>query len=117
MIQKIEKWRIQELEQMLNRLASFLRMGQNSDWANVFTHFSQEAKFLAMKDKLNLDSLKRLFQNILNCFEGMSSLRTLVLVQENAKQLEALNQEYRDAIRGLFEILASIEEKWTEPVN
>jgi hypothetical protein len=31
--------------------------------------------------------------------------------------MEALNQEFREAIRNLFEILASIEEKLIEPVN
>ena len=117
MIQKVEKWRIQELEQVLNQLALLLRTGENSDWANVFFHYAQEAKKLALHNKFDLDVLKRLSQNIVNCFEGISSLRTLVLIQERAKQMEALNQEFREAIRSLFEILASIEDKWIEPFN
>lgn len=117
MIQKIEKWRIQELEQVLNRLALLLRTGKNSDWANVFSHYAQEAKKLSLQTKFNLDMLKRLSQNIGNCFEGISSLRTLVLIQESAKQMEVLNQEFRESIRYLFEILASIKKKWSEPVN
>ncbi len=117
MIQKVEKWRIQELEQVLNRLASLLRLGENYDWASVFSHFALEAKRLAIKDKLNLDSLKRLVYNIFNCFDGTSSLRTLVLVQENTKQMDKLNQDFRESISHLFDIFASIEEKWTDPVN
>jgi hypothetical protein len=117
MIQKVEKWRIQELEQVLNRLASLLLKGENSDWASVFSHFALEAKRLAMRDKLKLDSLKRLVYNIFNCFDGTSSIRTLVLAQENAKQMDTLNQDFREAISHLFDIFASIEEKWTDRVN
>jgi hypothetical protein len=116
-MQKVEKWRIQELEQALNRLASLLRMGKNADWASVFSHYAHEAKILAKKDKLNLDSLKRLILNIFHCFDGTSSLRHLVLVQENAKQMDALNQEYREAISNLFDIFVSIEAKWTDQIN
>ena len=116
-IQKVEKWRIQELEQVLNRLALLLRTGKNSDWANVFSHFAQEAKILTLHNRFNLDSLKRLVPNIVNCFESISSLRTLVLIQQSAQQMETLNHEFRESIRNLFEILVSIEEKWTDPVN
>jgi hypothetical protein len=117
MIQKVEKWRIQELEQVLNRLALLLMKGKSSDWGNVFSHFAQEAQNIAAHQKFNLDVLKRLTQNIVNCFEGVSSLRNLVLIQENPKKKDTLNREFREALRVLFAILASIEEKWTEPIN
>ena len=117
MIQKIEKWRIQELEQSLNRLSLLLRKGKSFDWANVFSHFAQEAKVLVDHKKFDLDKIKRLAQNIVNCFDHVSSLRNLVLTHENARKMDILNREFRKTIRLLFEILASIEEKWTESVN
>ena len=117
MIQKIEKWRIQELEQALNRLSLLLRKGQNFDWANVFSHFAQEANKLADHQKFNLDMLKRLAQNIINCFDHISSLRNLVLTHENPRKMDILNREFRNAIRHLFEIITSIEKKWTEPIH
>ena len=117
MIQKVEKWRIQELEQMLKRISLLLRRGQNSDWASVFSHYALEAKNLADHKKFNLDMLKRLTQNIITCFDHVSSLRNLVLAHENARKMEILNREFRNAIRLLFEIIASLEEKWIDPVN
>jgi hypothetical protein len=116
-MQKIEKWRIQEMAQVLNRLSQLLRLGDNSEWANVFSHFAKEAQNLIDQKILKLDGLKRLSQNIINCFDSTSSLRNLVLIQENNKKMEILNQEFRDTIRVLFEILAAMEEKWTESVN
>ena len=91
MIQKVEKWRIQELEQVLNRLAMLLHKGKSSDWGNVFSHFAQEAQNIAAHRKFNLDALKRLSQNIVNCFEGISSLRNLVLIQENPQKKGCMN--------------------------
>ena len=43
-MQKIEKWRIQELTYVLNDLAEILKQGNNAEWANVFTHFYYEAQ-------------------------------------------------------------------------
>jgi len=116
-IQKVEKWRVQELGQALNQLALLLRRGENTEWANVFSHFGHEAQNITTHENFDLDVLKRLAQNIVNCFDGISSLRKLVLNHENPRQMETLNQKFREAIQLLFEILASIEEKWTEPIN
>jgi hypothetical protein len=116
-IQTVEKWRIQELGQVLNRLALLLQKGENSDWARVFSHYALEAKNLADHKKFNLDVLKRLAQNIINCFDHVSSLRNLVLTHNNARKMEILNREFKKAIRLLFEIIASIEKKWKEPIN
>jgi hypothetical protein len=116
-MQKIEKWRIREMEHMLTRISHLLRLGDNLEWANVFSHFAQEAHHIAENERFNLDLLKKLTQNILNCFDGFSSLRNLVLVQENSQKIESLNQEFRETIRRFFEILAAIEEKGTESIN
>lgn len=117
MIQTVEKWRVQELEQALNQLSLLLRSGENSEWANVFSHFSQEAHNIAGQKNFNLDLLKNLTHNIVNCFDGISSLCNLVLNHDNPRQMEMLNNKFRETIKMLFEILASIEEKWTEPIN
>lgn len=116
-VQRVEKWRIQELSQVLKHLSRLLRLGQNAEWASVFSHYAQEALNLAAQESFKLDGLKRLVQNILSCFEDASSLHDLVLVQEDIKKMGNLNQEFRDAIRLLFENLAAIEEKWTESVH
>jgi hypothetical protein len=116
-IQKVEKWRIQELEQVLKRISLLLRRGQNSDWASVFSHYAGEAKNLADHKKFNLEMLKRLTQNIITCFDHVSSLRNLVLTHDNARKMEILNREFRNSIRFLFELIASIEKKWTDSVN
>lgn len=116
-IQKVEKWRIQELEQVLDCIASLLLRGKNSDWANVFSHYAHEARKLALHNTFDLEMLKRLSLNILNCFDRTSSLRTLVLIQKDAGHMDVLNHEFTEAIHRLFEILASMEEKWIEPVN
>lgn len=116
-IQKVEKWRIQELQQVLERLSLLMRKGESADWANVFSHYALEAKNLADHQKFKLDVLKRLTHNIINCFDHVSSLRNLVLTHKDARKMEILNREFRNAIRLLFEILASIEEKWTESVS
>ena len=116
-MQKVEKWRIQEMGQVLTRLSQLLRQGENAEWANVFAHFAQEAQNIARQKKFSLEVLKRLVHNIINCFDSGSSLRNMVLIQKNGKQMEVLNQEFRDTIKHLLEILAAIEEKWTESVS
>ena len=116
-MQKVEKWRIQEMGQVLTRLSQLLRQGENAEWANVFAHFAQEAQNIVRQKKFSLEVLKRFVYNIINCFESGSSLRNLVLIQKNGKQMEVLNQEFRDTIKHLLEILAAIEEKWTESVS
>ena len=116
-MQKVEKWRVLELGQALNQLALLLRKGENTEWANVFSHFAQEAQNITHHENFDLDVLKRLAQNIVNCFDGTSSLRNLVLNHMNPRQMETLNAKFREAIQTMFEILASIEEKWTEPIN
>ena len=58
MIQKVEKWRIQELEQVLIRISLLMRKGSNSDWASVFSHCAQEAKHLAFMN-LQIQAIDR----------------------------------------------------------
>ncbi|MDH4218153.1 MAG: hypothetical protein OEW23_05185 [Candidatus Aminicenantes bacterium] len=116
-MQKIEKWRIQELTQVLNRLAAILREGKNSDWANVFDHFAQEAHRIVQNEKFDLDILQKLIHNMRNCFDGTSSLHSLVLTMENTKKMEELNQEFIQTKGLLFMLLSDLEKKGVEPIN
>lgn len=117
MIQKIEKWRIQELGQVLKRLSILMKEGKNSDWGSVFSHFSHEAQNIVGHGTFDPEALKRLSNNIINCFEGGSSLRNLVLLQNEPTKMDALNKEFRETIRLLFTILGSFEEKLKEPIH
>lgn len=116
-MQKIEKWRIQELTQVLNKLAAILREGNNSEWASVFNHFAQEAHAIVQSAQLDLDGLKKLVMNMRSCFEGASSLHSLVLEEKNSKKLEVLNQEFIRIKGLLFMLLSDMEKKWIEPIN
>jgi hypothetical protein len=117
MIQKIEKWRIQELAQVLKRLSILMQEGKNSDWGSVFSHYAHEAQNIVGHRTFDMDALRRLSNNIVNCFAGGSSLRNLVLLQKEPINMDALNQEFRETIRLLFTILGSFEEKWKEPIH
>ncbi len=116
-MQKVEKWRIQELSQVLNQISVLLREGKNAEWASVFSHFAQEAHSISEKRELKLDFLIRLIQNIINCFDGGSSLRNLVLRHENSERMARLNQEFSQRRQVLSEILTDMEAQWTEPIN
>ncbi len=116
-MQKIEKWRIQELTQVLNHLAAILREGKNSDWANVFDHFAQEAHMIVESERFDLDILQKLVNNIRNCFDGTSSLHGLVLTMENPEKMKELNQEFIQTKGIVFMILSDLGKKWIEPIN
>ncbi len=116
-MQKIEKWRIQELTQVLNQISILLREGKNAEWANVFSHFAQEANKISEKRELKLDYLIRLIQNIMNCFDGGSSLQNLILQHENSNRMARLNLEFNQSRELLSEIFAQMETKLTEPIN
>lgn len=116
-MQKIEKWRIKELAQVLNQMSQLLREGKNAEWGNVFSHFALEANKISEKKKLELSFLIKLIQNIVNCFEGGSSLRNLILRHENPSRMTKLNRDFMQRRNLLSEILTDMEAKWTEPIN
>jgi hypothetical protein len=116
-MQKIEKWRIQELTQVLNQLAALLREGNNREWASVFNHFAQEAHALVQSAHFDSEGLQRLMKNMRTCFEGASTLHSLVLSEDNSKRMEELHQEFTRVKGLLFLLLSDIEKKWIEPIN
>jgi hypothetical protein len=117
MIQKIEKWRIQELSKVLKHLAGMLREGKNREWANVFEHYSHEAGYIVQRKKFDLHMLKKLVLNIKNCFDRMSSLHALVLSHESSKAKENLNREFLQTKAHLFQMLNDIENKCVERIH
>ena len=116
-MQKIEKWRIQELTIVLTHLAELLKRGNHTEWANVFSHYYYESQKLLLRKEFDLNDLKRLLQNIGNCFIGSSSFRNLTLWQDNQDRSESLNKEFIQVRSRLLVILAQMENQSVEYVN
>ncbi len=116
-MQKIEKWRIQELAIVLNQLNELLRHGNHTEWANVFSHYCFESQKLLLRKEFDLNDLKKLLQNIGNCFIGSSSFRNLTLWQDNQVKSEFLNKEFNQVRSRLLVILAQMENQSVEYVN
>lgn len=116
-MQKIEKWRIQELAIVLTQLTELLKRGNHTEWANVFSHYYYESQKLLLRKEFNLNELKRLLQNIGNCFIGSSSFRNLTLWQDNQDRSESLNKEFNQVRSRLLVILAQMENQSVEYVN
>jgi len=113
-MQKVEKWRIQELAMMLNHMHELLMLGNNSEWANVFLHFHHEAVGLLTQNDLELEVLKRLIQNIANCFEGFHSFTNLSLGREDLEGKSEWNQDFQKAKGRLISVLTEIDRRTVE---
>jgi len=116
-MQKIEKWRMQELAIVLNQLIELLKSGNHTEWANVFSHYYYESQKLLLRKEFDLNDLKKLLQNIGNCFIGSSSFRNLTLWQDNQDRSEFLNKEFNQVRSRLLVILAQMENQSVEYVN
>ncbi len=117
MLQKIETWRIKELELILNQLGGLLRRGNNNDWANVFTHFHLESQQILTKKKFDLNALKRLVLNIKNCYESVSPFKNLSLCYKNSDETSGLNREFHLLKSQLFDVLLEIEDKAVDYIS
>jgi hypothetical protein len=116
-MQKIEKWRIRELEMVLNLLSELLRKGNSSDWANVFAHFQHEAQKIYLKKEYKLDELKRLMANIQSCYSGVRSFNNLLLYHDNAEESTRINQDFIKVRARLFKIISEMDKQSTEYIN
>lgn len=116
-MQKIEKWRLEELALVLNQLSEILKEGNHCEWANVFHHFQDESQKILSKKEFDLDSLKRLIRNIKNCFQGMSSLKNLVFYDLEAGESTEINHDFQRTRACLFKILEDMEKKTIEFIN
>jgi len=113
-MQKIEKWRVQELALVLKDIHELLMQGNNSEWANVFLHFHHEALSILTHTSFQLESLKRLVQNIANCFDGFPSFTNLAVGQEDLAEKSGWSRDFRRAKGRLVSILTEIDRRTIE---
>jgi hypothetical protein len=112
-MQRVEKWRVQELSLLLQQLHGLLMKGNNSEWANVFLHFHQEAVEILSREELNVEPLRRLIHNIVNCFDGYHSFTNLSLEREESDSGSELNRDFNKAKVRLLAVLSEIENRTT----
>jgi hypothetical protein len=108
-MQKVEKWRIQELAQMLGHFHELLVKGGNHEWANVFLHFHHEAIEILSRSEFKLDPLKKLVQNIANGFESFHSVTNLSLGHEDFEAKSEWNRTFQRVEARLISILTEID--------
>jgi len=113
-MQKVEKWRVQELALMLEHLHDLLRKAGDNEWANVFMHFHHEAVEILSREELKLDSLKRLVQNIATGFESFHSVSNLSLGHEDFEAKSEWNRTFQRAKTRLISILTEIDKRTFE---
>lgn len=116
-MQKIEQWRLEELDLVLKHLAELLKKGDHHDWAAVFFHFHQESQFIIASQEFSLERVKKLIMNIKNCCSSASSFMNLFLSHENEKQKIELNQDLFKARTRLLKIMAELEERSIEYIS
>jgi hypothetical protein len=112
-MQRVEKWRVQELALLLQQLHKLLMRGNNSEWANVFLHFHQEAIEILSGNELNVEALRRLIHNIVNCFDGYHSFTNLSLGREDSDSGSELNRDFNQAKVRLLTVLSEIDNRTT----
>jgi hypothetical protein len=111
---RVEIWRVQELALLLLQLHKLLRRGNNSEWANVFLHFHQEAVDILSRTELNIEALRRLIQNIVNCFDGYHSFTNLSLGRDNSDSGAELNHDFNQTKIRLLAVLSEIDSRTTQ---
>lgn len=116
-MQKIEKWRLEELSLVLNRLSELLRKGDHCEWANVFHHFQDESQNILSKNEFDLESLRKLIRNIKNCFQGVSSLKNLILYDLESDESRNINSSFQHTKTCLLKILEEMDKRTTEFIN
>ncbi|HUU52907.1 MAG TPA: hypothetical protein VMW92_07755 [Candidatus Heimdallarchaeota archaeon] len=112
-MQRVEKWRIQELALLLQQLYKLLMKGNNSEWANVFLHFHQETVKILSRDELSVEALRRLIHNIVNCFDGFHSFTNLSLGREDSDSGSELNHDFNQTKMRLLAVLSEIDSRTT----
>ena len=116
-MQKIEKWRIQELVLVLEEISSILRKGNNAEWASVFSHYYQEARQILESKNLQVDKLNRLIFNIKNCFHTGSSLDDPLIFEDMQKEFYGILKEYQTTRLRLLGILQQMEDQLVEFIH
>lgn len=116
-MQKIEKWRVEELALVLNELAELLKAGEHSEWANVFLHFLEETEKIISQQEFDSKAIEKLARNILNCFDRNSSFVNITLKNENPREEQKLNQTLLLTRARLLNLLNDIQERIIEHIH
>ena len=116
-MQKIERWRIEELTLVLKEMVSLLKRGDNREWANVFEHFLLEAEGILLRDNFNLEEFKRLVQNILCCYLEGDSFRSLEVEEGRKDTLRDLNQKLNRLKGRLYYLLTDLQTRFVEYIH
>ncbi|HHF42598.1 MAG: hypothetical protein DRJ11_07000 [Candidatus Aminicenantes bacterium] len=116
-MQKVERWRIKQLESNLKDIASLLLKFGHPEWANVFLHYAEEAQGIYLARRFPVWQLKNLIRNIRFCFKQSSSLFNIPLqVIHNGRQSQK-EIELVAEFHSLFHLLAELEEKLKEKIH
>lgn len=116
-MQKIEKWRIEELAIVLNELTALLRTGDSRDWANVFSHFYDESQKIISKKEFDLNAFSKLVTNIKNCFFNGHSFKEIALKHKYPREEIKLNEDFLFVRARLYKILMDLELRITEYIS
>ncbi|MFQ6108077.1 MAG: hypothetical protein ACE5L7_00800 [Candidatus Aminicenantales bacterium] len=116
-MQKIETWRVKELSFVLEHLSELLRKGDNYEWANVFFHFRTESQNILLSKTFDVEQLKRLLQNIKNCFSRTSTLNHLVLQRKGSADHARINEDFQVMKARLLKILEDMEQRTVEHIH
>jgi len=116
-MQKVEIWKVKELGLILQNLSELLKKSTHHEWANVFHHYHTETQNILLSSEFNLDHLRRLVQNIKNCFHGLSSLRNLMIQGETPGEDDGLRQDFERGKIRLLKVLEEIEKRTIEYVH
>lgn len=114
---KIERWRLEELFLLLDQLVSLLRQGFNPEWAGVFSHFSEESRILLAISPLDTVKLKKLVRNIHACFVSPSSFPSLRLKPKIPSQEDVLDVEFQKVKGRLCQALKEMETRLVDYVH
>jgi len=115
--QRVETWRVKELGLILQGLSEVLKRSAHHEWANVFDHYQTETQNILTSSKLDTDQLRKLTQNIKNCFHGLSSLRNLTIQGSSPGETEGLQQDFERGKARLFKVLEELERRTIEYVH
>lgn len=116
-MQKIEKWKIEELSLSLDELARLFLEGNNREWANVFRHFGEEAQKILSKTEFDLNALWKLVANIKNCFSESQYFVHVVLWNDDSEEKTKIDRDFFLVRSRLVEILKDLEHQARERIH
>lgn len=116
-MQKIERWRIQELALILKDLVDTLHNSDNRDWANVFEHYLIETERILLRSTFNLEECKRLVRNILCCYLDGDSFRRLEITHEEPDLGARINKDLTRQKAQLYHLLTDLQARFVEYIH